>query len=170
MTLRLSYLHWKFSLGQFYNCQWIAQVICFSNIIGIYIARTYWLRDNIITIFIIEDKIFGFLKKKDWAGTKVNHRDLYSSLTFRNFLLSLEKEIHILRIEENKEKQNKMSHTKRTKKCFPQPNEKDKNCIRKLLALFSRVEAFFFSHTSSEWSWPPCQHLTQYWFLRWKCS
>lgn len=82
--------------------------------------------------------------KKDWAGTKVNHRDLDSSLIFRNFLLSLEKEIHILRIEENKEKQNKRSHTKRTKKCFPQPNEKDKNCIRKLLALFSGVEAFFF--------------------------
>ena len=62
--------------------------------------------------------------KKDWAGTKVNHGDLDSSLTFRNFLLSLEKEIHVLRIEENKAKQNKISHVKRTKKCFPQPNEK----------------------------------------------
>ena len=116
---------------------------------------------------LLRIRYLDFLKK-DWPGTKVNHRDLDSSLTFRNFLLSLEKKIHILRIEENKEKQNKMSHTERTKKCFPQPNEKDKNCIRKLLALFSRVEAFFFSHSSSEWSWPPCQHLTQYWFLRWK--
>lgn len=82
--------------------------------------------------------------KKDWAGTKVNHGDLDSSLTFRNFLLSLEKEIHVLRIEESKAKQNKISHAKRTKKCFPHPNEKNKSCIRKLLALISEVEAFFF--------------------------
>lgn len=54
----------EISLGQFYNCQWIAPVICFSNIISIYIARTYWFRDNIITMFIIEDKIFGFFKKR----------------------------------------------------------------------------------------------------------
>ena len=60
----------EISLGQFYNCQWIALVICFSNIIGTYIARTYWFRDIIITMFIIEDKIFGFFLKKTELALK----------------------------------------------------------------------------------------------------
>lgn len=83
------------------NCS----VICFNNIIGIYIARTYWFRDNITTIFIIKEIRYLNLFFKNWAGTKVIHGNLDSSLTFRNFFIF--KKVHVEVLRGNKQaKQN----------------------------------------------------------------
>lgn len=66
---------------------------------------------------------------KDWAGTKVNHGNLDSSLTFRNFLLSLEKEIHVLGIEENKQSKTKCHMQRELRNAFHNQMKKTKTVL-----------------------------------------
>lgn len=126
---------------QFYNHQILVQVIYLHNILNIYMARTCLCRAK-MSIFIFEDLILGFLKE-DEPDSVINHRDLYHS-TFGDFLLFWRKKINdLLRIKNNKTKQNKQNNpSMRELRNVFYSHMETKNRIRKLFALFSAMEEF----------------------------